>query len=131
MTPTPTVTNAIDIHGLAPDRAFRVRLTSRVRRILAPLTTSPVTARIDFHDDNGPKGGVALRCAVTVRVPHQPRIRVEAVAENARRAFDGALAKLERRIERYRERPRDRQRRPKKYYAARRLLTGGGEERSG
>jgi hypothetical protein len=47
---------------------------------------------------------------------------VEKVAETPRRAFDAALAVLRRELEQHREGQRDRQRHPKKYFAAKRLL---------
>ena len=66
-----------------------------------------------------------MRCAIDVRVPYRSPIRVEHVATTSRLAFDSAYATLERQIERYRERDRDIRRRPKKYFVAKRLLTGG------
>jgi ribosome-associated translation inhibitor RaiA len=81
----------------------------------------PITAHVTFVDDNGPKGGRAAPCALTVRLPHRPHIRVEKVAETPRLAFDAALAVLRRDLEQYRERQRDQQRHPKKYCVAKRL----------
>ena len=75
-------------------------------------------ARPSFFDDNGPKGGRAMRCALTVRLPFRPSIRVERSAVTPRLAFDAAFAVLERQLERYRERDRDNKRHPKKYFAA-------------
>jgi ribosome-associated translation inhibitor RaiA len=63
-----------------------------------------------------------MRCALTVRLPFRPCIRVERSAVTPRLAFDGAFAVLERQLERYRERDRDSKRHPKKYFAARRAL---------
>lgn len=74
-----------------------------------------------FVDDNGPKGG-GIRCALTLRLPYRPALRVEQTAMTARLAFDGAIATLERQLERHGERQRERRRRPKKYYVAKRLL---------
>jgi ribosome-associated translation inhibitor RaiA len=65
-----------------------------------------------------------MRCALTVRLPFRPSIRVERTAETPRLAFDAAFAVLERQLERYRERDRDNKRHPKKYFAARRELAG-------
>jgi ribosome-associated translation inhibitor RaiA len=104
------------------DAALRRRATAAVRQALARLAVQPITAQVTFVDDNGPKGGRAARCAVTVRLPHRPPLRVEKVAETPRRAFDAVLAVLRRDLEQSRERQRDRQRRPKKYFAAKRLL---------
>ena len=107
---------AIDIQGL--DERGRARLN----RLLRPLAVKPVAARVAFIDDNGPKGGRALRCAITVRLPHQRTIRVECSSTTPPLAFDGAIARLERRLERVREIQREQRRHPKKYYAAKRLL---------
>jgi len=89
---------------------------------------APISARVTFFDDNGPRGGLGMRCAISVRVPYRPLIRVDHVAITRRLAFDGAFASLERQLERYRQRNRDIKRRPKKYFAAKRLLTAGLEE---
>lgn len=115
-------TTTVVVRGLGEKPALRARVASRLAAALEPLEVSPVTAQATFVDDNGPKGGIALRCALTVRLPYRPAARVEHVAGEARAAFDGAIALLERQLERYRERDRESRRRPKKYYAARRAL---------
>ena len=115
----------IDIQGVEKDRALRARAAKVVGAALKPIKMAPIRAKITFFDDNGPKGGLGTRCAVDVRLPYRPAIRVEQVAETSRLAFDGAFAALERQLERYRERARDNQRHPKKYFVAKRLLTGG------
>ncbi|PWU24350.1 MAG: hypothetical protein C5B48_06870 [Candidatus Rokuibacteriota bacterium] len=84
----------------------------------------PLAAQAAFFDDNGPKGGRGMRCALTVRVPYRPAVRVEHTAETARLAFDLSFKSLERQLARYRELDRDRRRYPKKYFAAKRLLEG-------
>jgi ribosome-associated translation inhibitor RaiA len=112
----------IEVLGISADAALRRRATTAVRDALARLTAWPITAHVTFVDDNGPKGGRAARCAVTVRLPYRPHVRVEKVAETPRLAFDAAMAVLQRDLERYRERQHDQQRHPKKYFAAKRLL---------
>lgn len=116
---------AIQIRGIGKDRALSARVSAHVGAALASLRVAPVAAKITFFDDNGPKGGLGMRCALDVRVPYRPAIRVERVAETSRLAFDRAFATLGRQLERYRERDRDIKRRPKKYFVAKRLLTGG------
>ena len=115
----------IDIQGMEKDRALRARAAKVVAAALEPIKMAPIRAKITFFDDNGPKGGRGMRCAVDVRLPYRPPIRVEQVAETSRLAFDGAFGALERQLERYRVRDRDIKRRPKKYFVARRLLAGG------
>jgi ribosome-associated translation inhibitor RaiA len=115
----------IDILGVEKDTALRARAAKVVGAALKLIKLAPIRAKVTFFDDNGPKGGRGMRCAVDVRLPYRPPIRVEQVAETSRLAFDGAFDALERQLERYRERDRDNKRRPKKYFVAKRLLTGG------
>ena len=115
----------IEIRGLSGDPAFRSRAVKRLTAALAPLRVKQVVAQGTFFDENGPKGGVAIRCALTVRLPYRPTVRAEHTAETGRLAFDGAFATLERQLARYREIGRESQRRPKKYYLAKRLLMAG------
>ena len=114
----------IEIRGIGIDRALAARVSRLVGAALDLLKVKPVAAQATFFDDNGPKGGPAIRCALTVRLPYRPSIRVEDLAETPRLAFDGALKTLERQLERYRERDRDSRRHPKKYFVARRLTEG-------
>jgi ribosome-associated translation inhibitor RaiA len=86
------------------------------------LKVKPVGAGVTFFDDNGPKGGVAMRCALTARVPYRPTLRVEKTAQTRRAAFDEAVKALDRQLDRYRERDRDSRRHPKKYFVAKRLI---------
>lgn len=116
-----TTASTIQISGIERD-PLRSRATRLMTETLAKLTVAPVKGQVAFFDDNGPKGGRAMRCALTVRLPFRPSIRVERTAETPRLAFDAAFAVLERQLERYRERDRDSKRHPKKYFAARRAL---------
>jgi ribosome-associated translation inhibitor RaiA len=115
----------IDIQGTEREPALRGRVTKLVGEALATLAVEPVKARVTFFDDNGPKGGPAVRCAVEVRVPYRPAIHIEHIATTKRLAFDGILPVLERQLDRYRERDRKNRRHPKKYFVAKRLLSGG------
>src|SRR3970040_1157943 len=115
----------IDIQGMEKDRALRARAPRVGGAAREPIKMAPIRAKITFFDDNGPKGGRGMRCAVDVRLPYRPPIRVEQVAETSRLAFDGAFGALERQLERYRQRDRDIKRRPKKYFVAKRVLAGG------
>jgi len=102
-------------------------------RLAGMLTARGIHAArlsVAFVDENGPKGGPAVRCRVSVALPRRPTLRVEHTATTPRLAFDGVLETLERRLERMRERMRDGARRPKKYFAAGRLLTETASGRS-
>ncbi len=118
---------SITIRGIPTDRALGGRITRELKAALAALRVAPVAAEVTFFDENGPKGGVAIRCALTARLPYQPALRVEHLAETPRTAFDGAFETLKRQLVRYSERQRERLRHPKKYYAAKRLLGTGRE----
>ena len=118
---------AIEIRGIPKERALSGRISKQMTGVLSELRVKPVTAQVTFFDENGPKGGVAIRCALTVRLPYRPTVRVEHVGETPRLAFDGGFEALKRQLVRYQERQRERLRRPKKYYAAKRLLMAGSE----
>jgi ribosome-associated translation inhibitor RaiA len=113
----------IEIRGIPVSPALRTRVMRELTHAVGRLSAAPVTVQATFFDDNGPKGGRATRCSLTVRVPYRPNIRVEHTAETARLAFDGSIATLERELAQYRERDRESKRHPKKYFAARRLLS--------
>ena len=121
---------ATQISGIDKDPALRARVAKVMAVMLAKLTVRPLRSEAVFVDDNGPKGGRAMRCALTVRVPHRPNILVERSAVTPRLAFDAAVPILERQIEQYRERDRESKRRPKKYFAAARAVELGGEDQA-
>jgi hypothetical protein len=114
----------IDIRGISDEHPLQGHVRRTLSAALAHLRPAPLGVQVRFVDDNGPKGGVDIRCALTVRVPFRPVIRVEHMGQSARHAFDQALAVLGRQLERDEARARDARRRPKKYYAAARLLAG-------
>jgi len=116
---------AIEIRGIPIDTALRARIDRHLTALFRRLRGGPVTVQATFFDENGPKGGLAIRCALTVRVPYRAPIRTEHVAETPRLAYDGAVPGLERLLQRYEERARDERRHPKKYYAARRAREAG------
>jgi ribosome-associated translation inhibitor RaiA len=116
----------VEIRGVPIDRGLRTRVGRRVSAALGRVGVHPAEGQVTFSDENGPKGGLAVRCALTVRLPYRPSLRVEWTAETPRLAFDGAFPALERRIARYRVRTRDLSRRPKKYFAAKRVLAAAG-----
>lgn len=112
----------VEFRGGAGGRTLRTRVAERLPAIVGSLPVTPTSVRATFTDDNGPKGGDAIRCALEVRLPRRAAIHVEQVAGTSRLAFDGALGKLERQLARVLDTRRDLRRRPKKYFAARRAL---------
>ena len=114
----------VRITGIERDAALRARVGKLMAAAVERITVRPVRSQAVFFDDNGPKGGRAMRCALTVRLPYRPSIRVERSAVTPRLAFDAAITVLERQLERYYERERDSKRHPKKYFAASRAVAG-------
>jgi ribosome-associated translation inhibitor RaiA len=112
----------IEIEG-THDPALRELIGAKVAAALKPLRPKAIDIRVGFADENGPKGGIDIRCGLTVEVPRRPRLHAGATAGSHRLAFEAALEILGRHLARERERLRDVRRRPKKYYLAKRLLT--------
>jgi ribosome-associated translation inhibitor RaiA len=111
----------VDVSGLPPRRAVGLRASTRVAKALAALPARIISARVVFRDENAAKGGLDIRCAITVSLAGRGRIHVAHVATTPRQALDEALAKLERRLARTQKQDRDSARRPKKYHVAARL----------
>jgi hypothetical protein len=120
----------IDIRGIAGNPALQAHIRKQMTGALERLNVTPLGARVLFVDENGPKGGIDIRCALAVRLPFQPTVRVEHMGSTPRRAFDEAFAVFERQLERDVDRARQSRRRPKKYYVAKRLMTGDGQPAS-
>jgi ribosome-associated translation inhibitor RaiA len=121
------MTARVQVLGLPRASAARVRAVARLTAALADLPDRVSSARLASIDDNGPKGGVAVRCGVTVSVAGWGRLHVEERATTPALALTGALAKLERRLDRRRVIERESRRRPKKYFAATRTLADNGK----
>jgi len=115
------------IEGLSLDEPLRAHVEEKVSMVTRRLRRGPTAVRVGFTDENGPKGGADIRCAVTVDVPRRPPLHAGADAVSHRLAFDTALEVLERELERERGRRRDAARRPKKYFVARQALLPDGD----
>jgi putative sigma-54 modulation protein len=113
---------SVVIEGLGDDRALRTLIAGKITNTFARLQVVATTVRVQFSDENGAKGGVDIRCSLTVDVPRRPELHADTIAADPRLAFEQAFAALERQIERDRERGRAERRHPKKYYLAKRLL---------
>ncbi|HKZ04767.1 MAG TPA: HPF/RaiA family ribosome-associated protein [Methylomirabilota bacterium] len=120
----PTRSLSFEIRGASRSPELRSLMRRRLTRVLDGLRGSPIAVRASFTDLNGPKGGQADRCVLSVGRPRRPAVRAEHTAASQRTAFDGALAALERAIRRGRERERDLRRFPKKYFVASRVVSG-------
>jgi ribosome-associated translation inhibitor RaiA len=113
------------VEGLGEDRALRTLVSGKVTASLARLRVRATTARVQFANETGAKGGPTARCSITVDLPRRPELHADITAETSRLAFEQAFAMLERQVERDRARRREERRRPKKYYLAKRLLEPG------
>jgi hypothetical protein len=118
--PSPTV--ALELTGIPIAPSLRSRVARRIGRALVGVQTSPIGVHVRFVDVNGPKGGLDIRCAIDVRIPRTAALHAEACAGRAITAFDRSAAVITRLVARRLLRRQESGRRPKKYYAARRLL---------
>jgi len=109
------------IEGLS-DAALRRLIGKKLNTLSRHLPRPPIAVRVGFTDENGPKGGVGIRCAITVDLPRRRSLHAEDMAAAPRQAFDLAFDALERRALKEVDRARDGRRRPKKYFVAKRLL---------
>ena len=118
----PPMNARVEVQGLPERAAARLRTSPRIARALAGLPGHVTSARMTFTDQNAAKGGLDMRCAVTVSLRGRRRqLHVEAIGQTPRHALDGVLAKLTRVIAKTEETDRNRRRHPKKYYAAGRV----------
>jgi len=81
---------------------------TRVHDLLARRGVTGIWARVDFSDENGPRGGAAIRCALTVAPRRAVVIRAESTALTAVAAFNGALTIVSRQLTRRLKRRRRR-----------------------
>ena len=112
----------LEIEGINGQAAFRALIARKISGMFDGSRVVPTNVRVGFADENGPKGGIDIRCRVTVEIPRRRTLHAEDRAATYRLAFDAALTALERQLERDRGRQRTERRHPKKYYLAKRLL---------
>jgi hypothetical protein len=106
------------MEGIALDDPLRPFILEKMIAVTSRGRLKPTAARVGFTDENGPKGGVGIRCALTVEIPRRPAKHASGLGETPRLAFDAAYTALEHELSRERQRRRDVARRPKKYFAA-------------
>ncbi len=117
---TPAKTSIV-VEG-AHNRAFATYVHDKVAEALGLVDPEPVVAKVIFADENGPKGGLGVRCTIVSDMPRRREVSVTEVMESETIAFDAAFAALETTVTRDRARRRTLVRHPKKYYLAKRLL---------
>ena len=106
------------MEGIALDDPLRPFIQEKMTTLTSRGRLRPTAARVGFTDENGPKGGVGTRCALTVELPRRPATHANGRGETPRLAFDAAYTALEHELTRERQRRRDVARRPKKYFVA-------------
>ncbi|MGH7391856.1 MAG: hypothetical protein ACREM3_20730 [Candidatus Rokuibacteriota bacterium] len=109
------------------DRALRNLVTAKLDGLAGRHRVRPVSARVGFVDENGPKGGIDIRCALTLELPRRASLHVDELGASPRAAFGAAFEALGSRVSRALGQTRARRRRPKKYFLAKRLLAPDGE----
>ena len=100
------------ISGLRGQRRFRSEVVKQLSALLERRRVAPVSVRVAFFDEDGPRGGVAIRCAITLTPRRGRSIRVEHTAGTHLAAFNGGFATLKRKLKRRIERRRRRARYP-------------------
>jgi hypothetical protein len=113
----------IHIRGISGDPQFRDLVVGRMQSVLERARVRAATGSVTFTDENGPKGGRDIRCALVVAIPGRGSLKVAEVAANHELAFNQGVAAFERKVTEQRDRRRVLARRPKKYFVAKRLLT--------
>ena len=116
--PAPT---SIVIEGTR-NRALTAHVRAKLAEALGLVDPAPINARVIFADENGPKGGPAMRCTVVADMPRRREVSVTELGPTEELAFEAAYDALETSITRDRKRRRTLVRHPKKYYLAKRLL---------
>lgn len=111
----------VRIGGLRGRDRLRVEVVKQMRRFMERRAASAPAVRVAFFDDDGPRGGVAIRCAATLTPSRGSSIRVEHTARTHSAAFKGALTVLTRRVKRRVQRQRRRMRHPRPRPVARGL----------
>lgn len=112
----------IRIDSTAGRRIPRAHITASLEKALKRIPGDPVTARVTFTDVNGPKKGVDIECGLLLTMPRRRPMRVVRRGTTPRVAFDLAYDSAARWLADLRDRDEQSRRRPKKYYAAKRLL---------
>src|SRR5947199_8284154 len=113
------------IEGLGEDRALRTLVNGKVAASLGRLHVPATTARVQFANETGAKGGPAARCSITVDLPRRPELHADLTAEGVRLALEQASAVPERAVERGGARVRQAGRRPNTAYLAKCCVVSG------
>ena len=118
----PITNDAVRIESEIGRAIPRAHVAGRLRRALGRVRIRHATAEVTFTDVNGPKGGLDVRCVVQFALAGRPPISVARLGRTPRLAFDAAYEPARRALDRVLQRWEASERRPKKYFTAKRLL---------
>ena len=122
MKPKTRTSTVIIIEGIH-DAALATRVYRRISDTVERVYPPPTRAKVIFADENGPKGGVGIRCTILSDMPRRREVSVTELGDTTELAWDAAYEAFDGSITRDRGRRRDLVRRPKKYFLAKRLLS--------
>ena len=118
----PRTSTVIIIEGIH-DATLATRIYRRLSATVDRVDPPPTRAKVIFADENGPKGGVGIRCTIVSDMPRRRDLSVTELGDTMELAWDAAYEAFDGSITRDRARRRDLVRRPKKYFLAKRLLS--------
>ena len=118
---TKTRTNTVIMIEGVHDTALASRIYQKIAATLERVDPPPTRAKIIFADENGPKGGVGIRCTIVNDMPRRRDFSVTELGDSYELAWDAAYEAFDSSITRDRARRRDLVRRPKKYFLAKKL----------
>ena len=72
---------AVQISGTKRDEVLRVRVAKLMKVAVNRVTVRPVRVQAVFFDDNGPKGGQAMRCALTAGITFSAILKARPLAK--------------------------------------------------
>lgn len=90
----------LEVTGIPAVVSSQLRIAARVLRTLAPLGEGAQRCRVTFTDQNGAKGGRDTACRITVSIARRMPVSVSARDTGTGPAFQEALDRLRRRLER-------------------------------
>ena len=97
----------IRIQGTAADHKLRAHALHRVQFCLGRFGKEVQSVTASFADMNGPKGGIDIRCRVSVRGPRLGTISLESQQHDAYVAIADLLDRTQRAVRRQLDRRRD------------------------
>ncbi|NUP07149.1 MAG: HPF/RaiA family ribosome-associated protein [Polyangiaceae bacterium] len=102
---TKTSNTPLHIHSkFHVEEGFREYIREHLGRALDPFTNRIERVLVHFEDINGSKRGLDTLCRVKVSIGHDEPVIIEEVGDDARVAFDTAVHRTARNVQRHIER---------------------------